>query len=124
MGRTSKPPSGESLPFARRPAIIIRETAGGPFFVVDRKEAGERLKKIREHIGYSSAKRFAAECMQIEYTTWHAYESGQNLISIGLALRLIKLCPGLTLDWIYRREFAGLSHDLWRVLKSPTDILG
>lgn len=76
-------------------------------------EIGQRLKQIREHMGYSTAdKQFAEDKMQVSGHSWYAWERGQIMIPVLVANRLVEICPGLTLDWIYRGQISGLSTEL------------
>lgn len=42
--------------------------------------------------------------------TWNKYELGVRPIPLGLAERLVRRYPGLTLDWIYLGVESGLQN--------------
>jgi ribosome-binding protein aMBF1 (putative translation factor) len=71
------------------------------------KSIAIRLKSTREAIGVTAAEL----CRQINCkpNRWSQYESGDRKITVEVADRL---CDeyGLTLDWIYRANPAGLPH--------------
>jgi hypothetical protein len=69
-----------------------------------------RLRHLRAVLGERSAKAFAAR-LGIEYKRWNNFENGSPL-SRDAAFILVKAVPGLTLDWLYFGERAGLSYDL------------
>ena len=73
------------------------------------KAIADRLKLTREGIGISAAEL----CRQIgcKPNRWSQYESADRKITVEVADRL---CDeyGLTLDWIYRGNPAGLPHGL------------
>lgn len=73
------------------------------------KSLAARLKMTREALEL----RPVEICRQavISQTAWSMYESGERRITLAAAN---KLCDefGLTLDWIYRANPAGLPHAL------------
>lgn len=75
---------------------------------------GERLKLLRETLGYRTAMSFAA-FLDIGYTRYHPFEKGQTL-SRDVAFRLVERVPGLTLDWLYFGKPDGLPIELARHL--------
>lgn len=69
-------------------------------------DIGARIRILREAMGYDSATLFAA------YVGWSPqqlsnYERGYKRPEISMAIRLCKK-TGVTLDWIFRGETAGL----------------
>lgn len=127
---TEPPPRGRSPSPAKKkkpaevfvqPAEVFVQTEGGPVLIIDPVAVGQRLRQIREYMGYPVAKHFAEERMQALDSTWGAYETGRTVLPIAMAIKLIKQCPGLSLDWIYRRRADGLSAALWRAFGMPSD---
>lgn len=80
-------------------------------------ERAERLARIRELLGATSQKAFA-DRLQISPTRWNNFERGAPL-SIEVAQKLVRIIPGLTLDWLYNGERRGLSVELDRRLHEP-----
>lgn len=71
---------------------------------------GERIRVLREALGYSNASQFAA------FVGWSSqqlsnYENGQKRPEVNMAILLCSR-TGATLDYIYRGEFAGLPMQL------------
>jgi hypothetical protein len=100
----SSPPSATRVPFPKS------------------TDVAQRLKEIRAFMGYPVAKEFAESVLNIGNTVWNTYETGQTLIVLPAAVKLISVCPGLTLDWIYFGRAEGLTRDLW-IAFGPKDFL-
>ena len=75
-----------------------------------RSDVAMRLRHLRAVLGEHNAKAFA-ERLGIEYKRWNNFENGSPL-SREAAFMLVRAVPGLTLDWLYFGERAGLSYDL------------
>lgn len=76
---------------------------------------------LAEGADRGSAKRFAAR-LNISETAWNNYETGASPPGIANALILVQHFPGLTLDWIYRGTFEGMTYDLvGKLLEQPVD---
>jgi hypothetical protein len=105
-----------------RPPVTIQR----PRKVGQWADVGQRLKRIRYVLGYGEGmgKAFAAR-YEINYNTWNAWETGQNLVVVPMACRLVDMLPGIDLDWIYRGRAEDVRLDLWRALEAafeaPTD---
>lgn len=65
-----------------------------------------------------SGPQFAEE-LGIEYPRWNNFERGYPLPN-PIALELCNRFPGLTLDWLYRGRFEGMSFDLVRRLEEAS----
>jgi hypothetical protein len=74
----------------------------------------ERLKRLREMLGYSTAIGFA-RFLHMVPQRWSNFENGMPL-SREIAFRLVRTVPGLTLDWLYFGKPDGLPLDLARRL--------
>jgi transcriptional regulator with XRE-family HTH domain len=97
-------PSCDAMP--RTPPPELTE---GPDF-----ERSQRLKRLREVTRPGSQTRFAQE-LGISLARWNNFERGSPL-SIEIAQKLVRIIPGLTLDWLYNGERRGLSVELDRRL--------
>lgn len=73
------------------------------------KSLGGRLEITREALDLSPAE--LCRIIKIAENRWSQYENGKRRITMDVAN---KLCDefGLTLDWIYRANPAGLPHAL------------
>lgn len=69
------------------------------------KTLGQRLRKTREALGVRAADLCRA--IDCEPNRWSQYENGTRAITMPMAIRLCE-AYGLTLDWIYRGDPAGL----------------
>jgi transcriptional regulator with XRE-family HTH domain len=65
----------------------------------------DRLRLSREALGYSITTM--ARFIGGQPSLWHNYETGLRRISVDKAL-LLKRATGLTLEWIYTGDVAGL----------------
>ena len=74
----------------------------------------DRLKLLRQTLGYSTAMAFAT-FLEVGYTTYHPFEKGQPL-SRDVAFRLVRKIPGVTLDWLYFGRPEGLPLEFARKL--------
>jgi transcriptional regulator with XRE-family HTH domain len=95
-----------SAAMTKRPT---KEPSEGP----DSQRA-ERLKRVRSLLKYPTQKTFA-DALGIIPSRWSNFEAGAPL-SIEIAQKLVRLVPGLTLDWLYNGERRGLSVELDRRL--------
>lgn len=73
------------------------------------RQIADRLERARHAFGLNQA----AWCRRVGITpnAWNQYESAERRISLDQA---IKLCDatGLTLEYIYRGQLAGMSNEL------------
>ncbi|MGJ5036566.1 MULTISPECIES: helix-turn-helix transcriptional regulator [unclassified Bradyrhizobium] len=81
------------------------------------RERTQRLKRLREITSGSSQTAFAKK-LDISPARWNNFERGAPL-SIEIAQKLVRIIPGLSLDWLYNGERRGLSVDLDRRLHEP-----
>ncbi len=88
---------------------MARRETGGP-----KNELASRLRLLRASTGRSGPA--FAEWIGIDYPRWNNYERGYPLPT-PIALILCQRVPGLTLDWIYRGRFEGMTLDLVRRLE-------
>lgn len=75
---------------------------------------GDRLKLLRETLGYSTATAFA-EFLGLGITRYHPFEKSVPL-SRDVAFRVVQKIPGMTLDWLYFGKPEGLPLELARRL--------
>lgn len=78
----------------------------------------QRLRVLRSVITGDNAAAFAVQ-IGISTQRWHNFENGYPL-SKEIAFKLVEFVPGLTLDWLYLGNRAGLSLDLARQLGEAT----
>jgi hypothetical protein len=62
-------------------------------------ETGQRLRLLREALGYPTQKAFSA-ALGIEFNRWNNIELGAPL-SIRIAVAVVNRFGGLTLDYLY-----------------------
>jgi len=74
----------------------------------------ERLKRLREVLGYETSQAFAT-FLDISAQRYNHFENGKPL-SREVAFRLVQRVPGLTLDWLYFGKAGGLPIELAREL--------
>lgn len=79
-------------------------------------DVAERLRVLREYITPGTSLRQFCLKYNFGYTNWHNYEKGYNVPS-EVAMRIVDLVPGLTLDWLYRGRFDGMAFDLVSALR-------
>lgn len=75
---------------------------------------GDRLKRLRETLGYMTATAFA-DFLEIGITRYHPFEKGVPL-SRDVAFRIVRRVPGMSLDWLYFGKPEGLPLELARRL--------
>jgi hypothetical protein len=75
---------------------------------------GERLKHLREVLGYPTQKAFSA-ALGIEFNRWNNIEL-KGPLSISVATKVVNRFPGLTLDYLYFGKTDGLSMAMARRL--------
>jgi hypothetical protein len=68
---------------------------------------GERLKHLRETLGYPTPKAFSA-ALGIEFNRWNNIEL-KGPLSISVAMKVVNRFPGVTLDYLYFGKTDGLS---------------
>ncbi len=66
----------------------------------------KRAVRLREAMGYASPGAFAA-LLGYSPQRWGNVENGHPL-SRDIAFKLVQMCPGLTLDWLYLGKADGL----------------
>ena len=89
-------------------------TGASPFI-----EIGRRLKQIRQVLGWSQAA--IAWKLEVTRARWRNWENGVSQVPPHEALRLKRLLPGLTLDWIYDGDNHHFSYDLAHKLDAVAD---
>jgi DNA-binding XRE family transcriptional regulator len=82
---------------------------------------GRRLRALRETLDPGLTQQAFAARIKVGQKAWNNYETGDRLINLLSALKLIGRYPGLTTDWIFRESPAGLSLDLLKRLRGETD---
>lgn len=70
------------------------------------EQIGERLRRLREALGFDQAKRFA-EFVGISEQAWNHFERGRRPPTVPDAIKVAGK-TGASLDWIYR----GMEHTL------------
>ncbi len=75
---------------------------------------GDRLKRLRETLGYMTATAFA-DFLEIGITRYHPFEKGVPL-SRDVAFLIVRKVPGVSLDWLYFGKPDGLPLELARRL--------
>lgn len=74
----------------------------------------DRLKRLREALGYDTALGFA-KMLGVVPQRWYNFENGLPL-SKEIAFQLVRTVPGLTLDWLFFGKPDGLPLELARRL--------
>ncbi|WP_316158745.1 MULTISPECIES: helix-turn-helix transcriptional regulator [unclassified Bradyrhizobium] len=77
----------------------------------------ERLRRVQALLKLDTQKAFT-DRLGISPQRWANFVGGMPL-SIDVAQKLVRIIPGLTLDWLYNGERRGLSVDLDRALNEP-----
>lgn len=97
---------------------------GGPVVKKTResRETAARVKLIRLVQGYATTQDFAA-ALKVKRQRLMNIENGYPL-SIEVALRLVEVVPGLTLDWLFLGRESGLTVDLARRINNQAVIIG
>lgn len=74
-----------------------------------KRHIGERLKLTREALGLSQGE--VCEALGIGQTRWSNWENGERFPAPDV---MVNFCSefGVTMDWIYRGDRAGLRFDL------------
>ncbi len=94
--------------------------------MLDAKQVGNRLWKIRFVLGYGphgQQKHFAAK-YGFEEGSWSHWEKGRALIPQQAVGQLIFAVDGLTADYIYFGRFAGMPLEVRRPLEEAPDRKG
>jgi DNA-binding XRE family transcriptional regulator len=76
--------------------------------------SAQRVKRVREYLGYSSQKEFS-DFLGISRKRWNNVENGFPL-SKDIANILCRKVPGLTLDYLYNGSLSGLPHAMAQAL--------
>jgi transcriptional regulator with XRE-family HTH domain len=72
------------------------------------------LRELRKALGYNTAKEFA-DMLDVSPSRYGNVEAGLSL-AIELALTIVRMVPGCSLDWLYYGKEDGLSVGLWNRL--------
>jgi DNA-binding XRE family transcriptional regulator len=105
----------ESFCHAPSAAMAKRKTAPvAPRKTGDDLQRAERLKRLRETMGYETQSAFAA-FLGISVQRWSNFENGMP-ISQEIVFLLVRSIPGLSSDWLYFGNPDGLSVSLARRL--------
>ena len=80
-------------------------------------ERVERLRRVQDLFKFDTQKAFT-DRLGISPQRWSNFIAGSPL-SIEIAQKLVRIVPGLTLDWLYNGERRGLTMDLDRSLNEP-----
>lgn len=78
-------------------------------------EVASRLVRVRGL--YQENQAAFARRLDISLARWNNFERGSPL-SHQIAVKLVRLVPGLTLDWLYLGKTDGLTVDLARRLET------
>lgn len=78
------------------------------------EEIGRRLTLVRRVLGLSQVQ--IAELMNLKNSRWNNWEMGVNQIPPNEALKLKRMLPGLSTDWIYDGDSSRLSVDVAKQL--------
>lgn len=79
--------------------------------ILDKKEIGNRLYKIRHALGYggdTQQTEYVEKYLSIMPGTYSKAETGATGFKVEYAAMLLERLPGLTLDWIYLGGFERL----------------
>lgn len=87
----------------------------------DNSEVARRLAILRYVVAGGNQTAFAKR-LDIEVKRWNNFERGLPL-SKPIAFDLVKKIPGLTLDWLFLGEEAGLSVKLQRELADAGKVI-
>lgn len=71
------------------------------------QDVGKRLARVRRTLGLTQSAM--AERMGMPFTRWNNYELGVSLIPVAEALKLKRIVPGLSTDWVYGNDRSSLS---------------
>jgi transcriptional regulator with XRE-family HTH domain len=74
----------------------------------------QRLRRLRTAVVGDNSSEFARR-LGISAKRWSNFENGYPL-SREVALKLVQIVPGVTLDWLYLGKIEGLTVDLARRL--------
>ena len=78
---------------------------GGTF-----QEVGKRLALVRRIMGLTQSAM--AERLNMPITRWNNYELGVSLVPVAEALKIKRLIPGISTDWIYEDDRTRLTVEL------------
>ena len=70
---------------------------------------GKRLRKARKALGLSQKELY--DSLGVGASTWHNWESGKRLPD-PLVMAQLRKVYGVTLDWVFAGETAGISRSL------------
>lgn len=82
-------------------------------------ETATRVRLLRESMGYQTSNAFAAY-LGVSAQRWNNVEIGMPL-SRDMAFLLVRKVPGLSLDWLYFGNAAGLPLELAKRLGALGD---
>lgn len=77
---------------------------------LDVEAMAERLRHLREMLGITQVAMAARLGMQV--TRWNNYERGVGPVQAPEILRLKRMFPGLTSDWILEGDRKGLTMEI------------
>jgi hypothetical protein len=78
-------------------------------------ERARRLQVVVEGDDRGATKRMA-DRLGIDYARWHNVVGRDFAIGIDVAQRIVARIPGVSLDWLYNGEPAGLSYRMAKEL--------
>jgi hypothetical protein len=87
------------------PSVMGNKESGGR-----QSPVAQRLRLLRASLKENNAAAFARR-LGITEARWHNFENGYPL-SNEVAIKLVQTFPGLTLDWLYLGNTAGLGLDM------------
>lgn len=79
--------------------------------------SAQRVRRLREHLGYTRAKDFA-RLLGISEKRWNNVENGYP-ISRDVATLICRKIPGMTIDYLYNGSLLGLPFALSQALSEP-----
>lgn len=80
-----------------------------------REGVGRRLKSLRLARGFDTIRAFAKD-LEVEEDRYDAWEKGKSLLPPQVAL-LLRRRFGITSDWLYYGDTAGLARGLYEELR-------
>ncbi len=107
--------------FESQPAAIsrgmVKKKSSSPAsrMPAELEEQAERLKRLREMLGFDTSASFATGFLHISAQRWNHFENGKPL-SREIVFQLVRSVPGLTSDWLYFGNADGLPVALARRL--------
>lgn len=80
-------------------------------------QIGNRLRAWRESVDRIPADLVRESDGAFQAHGWSQWEAGKIRISLDNALLLVNRYPGLSLDYIYRGKYEGLSQELYEKIR-------